>query len=109
MEQLRVVEESPAYWRVVFNNPPFNMFGAEMLAELQRLLIRIQASPDLRVVVFESAIPGFYLADPEGARYALTTTGASGLPMLLDTFVHLSKVPVATIAKVRGIARGVSS
>jgi enoyl-CoA hydratase/carnithine racemase len=59
---LRVVEESAAYWRVVFDNPPLNVMGATMFGDLQELLNRMEASPDLRVVVFESANPEFYLA-----------------------------------------------
>ena len=59
---LRVVEETPAYWRVVFDYPPFNMVDATIFEGLQDLLARMDASPSLRVVVFESANPDFYLA-----------------------------------------------
>ena len=59
--QVRVIEESPAYWRIVFDNPPLNIVGASMFAGLQDLLARMDASPSLRVVVFESANPEFYL------------------------------------------------
>jgi len=30
---VRVIEETPAYWRVVFDNPPFNMIQSTSLAE----------------------------------------------------------------------------
>jgi len=59
---LRVMEETPAYWRVVFDYPPFNIVDAAIFEALQDLLARMDASPSLRVVVFESANPEFYLA-----------------------------------------------
>ncbi|HEX7140043.1 MAG TPA: enoyl-CoA hydratase/isomerase family protein, partial [Vicinamibacterales bacterium] len=79
---------------------------------LQDLLVRMDASPSLRVVVFESAIPEFYLAhfDLTGKTGNITTAvGPSGLPILTDTFVRLTKSPVVSIAKIRGCVRGVSS
>ena len=54
---LRVIEETPAYWRVVFDNPPLNIMDADMFEGLQDLLGRMDTSPSLRVVVFESANP----------------------------------------------------
>jgi enoyl-CoA hydratase/carnithine racemase len=109
---LRVIEETPAYWRAVFNYPPFNILDATIFAGLQDLLLRMDASPKLRVVVFESAIPEFYLAhfDLTGKTgNIMTAVGPSGLPILLDTFVRLTKSPVVSIAKIRGCVRGGSS
>src|SRR5882757_10184143 len=111
---LRVIEETPAYWRVVFDNPPLNIMDADMFENLQAVLARMDTSPSLRVVVFESANPDFYLAHFDVKDTARTLTllkavGPSGLPSLLDTFVRLTKSPVVSIAKIRGRARGVSS
>src|SRR5271169_3711871 len=83
-----------------------------MFQSLQDLLVRMDASPDLRVVVFESAIPDFFLAhfDLTGnLGNVMTAVGLSGLPILLDTFVRLTTSPVVSIAKIRGCVRGVSS
>src|SRR5437899_4303698 len=112
--RLRIIEETPAYWRVVFDNPPLNIMDADMFEGLQDLLGRMDTSPSLRVVVFESANPDFYLAhfevkDTARTLTLLQTVGPSGLPSLLDTFVRLTKSPVVSIAKIRGRARGVSS
>src|SRR5258705_8981909 len=109
---VRVIEETIAYWRVVFDYPPFNIVDATIFEGLQELLARMDASPSLRVVVFESANPEFYLAhfDLTGKTGNITTAvGPSGLPMLMDTFVRLTKSPVVSIAKIRGCVRGVSS
>jgi len=109
---LRVIEESPAYWRIVFDYPPFNIVDATLYQALQGLLARMDASPGLRVVVFESANPEFFLAhfDLTGKTGNITTAvGPSGLPILTDTFVRITRSPVASIAKIRGCVRGVSS
>src|SRR6266436_5421458 len=108
---VRVIEETPAYWRVVFDYPPFNIVDASIFEALQDLLARINGSPSLRVVVFESANPEFYLAhfDLTGKiGNIMTAVGPSGLPILMDTFVRLTKSPVVSIAKIRGCARGAS-
>jgi enoyl-CoA hydratase/carnithine racemase len=108
----RVIEETPAYWRVVFDYPPFNIADAAIFEDLQNLLARMDASPSLRVVVFESANPDFYLAhfDLTGKTGNITTAvGPSGLPILMDTFVRLTRSAVVSIAKIRGCVRGASS
>jgi enoyl-CoA hydratase/carnithine racemase len=109
---LRVIEETPAYWRVVFDYPPFNILDAAIFEGLQDLLVRMDTSESLRVVVFESAIPDFYLAhfDLTGKTGNITTAvGPSGLPILIDTFVRLTKSVAISIAKIRGCVRGGSS
>jgi enoyl-CoA hydratase/carnithine racemase len=109
---LRIVEETPAYWRIVFDYPPFNIMDGSMFQSLQDLLVRMDASQDLRVVVFESAIPDFYLAhfDLTGKLgNVMTAVGLSGLPILIDTFVRLTTSPVVSIARIRGCVRGASS
>jgi enoyl-CoA hydratase/carnithine racemase len=109
---LRIVKETSGYWRVVFDYPPFNIVDATIYDGLQDLLARMDSSNDLRVIVFESANPDFYLAhfDLTGKTGNITTgVGPSGLPILIDTFVRLSKSPVVSIAKIRGCVRGVSS
>jgi enoyl-CoA hydratase/carnithine racemase len=109
---LRIVEETPAYWRVVFDYPPFNVMDGTMFQSLQDLLARMDESQTLRVVAFESAILDFYLAhfDLTGKLgNVMSGVGPSGLPILIDTFVRITKSPVVSIAKIRGCARGASS
>jgi enoyl-CoA hydratase/carnithine racemase len=109
---VRIIEETPAYWRVLFDYPPFNILDATIFEGLQGLLTRMDVSPKLHVVVFESANPEFYLAhfDLTGKTGNITSAvGPSGLPILLDTFVRLTKSSVVSIAKIRGCVRGASS
>src|SRR5437763_12876592 len=109
---VRVIEETPAYWRVLFDYPPFNIVDATIFEGLQNLLARMDASPSLRVAVFESANPEFYLAhfDLTGKAGNITTAvGPSGLPILTDMFVRLTTAPVVSMAKIRGCVRGACS
>ena len=109
---LRVVEETPAYWRIFFDYPPFNVADGAMFQALQDLLARMNVDPSLRVVVFESANPDFYLShfDLTGKLgNVMTAVGPSGLPVLVDTFVRISRSPVVSIAKIRGCVRGACS
>jgi enoyl-CoA hydratase/carnithine racemase len=109
---MRVIEETPAYWGVIFDYPPFNILDATIFEGLQDLIARMEASPTLRVVVFESANPEFYLAhfDLTGKiGNIMTAVGPSGLPILMDTFVRLTKSSVVSIAKIRGCVRGACS
>jgi len=109
---LRVMEETPAYWRIIFDYPPFNVADGTMFQALQDLLARMNVDPSLRVVVFESANHDFYLShfDLTGnLGNVMTAVGPSGLPVLADTFVRITRSPVVSIAKIRGCVRGACS
>src|SRR5207245_4745338 len=109
---VRVIKETPSYWRVLFDYPPFNIVDATIFEGLQDLLARMGASPTLRVVVFESANPEFYLAhfDLTGKTGNITTAvGPSGLPILMDKFVRLNKSKLVSIAMIIGCLRGDST
>jgi len=107
-----VIEETPAYWRVLFDYPPFNIMDATIFEGLRDLLARMDSSPSLHVVVFESSNPEFYLAhfDLTGKLgNIMTAVGPSGLSILIDTFVRLTTSPVVSLAKIRGCVRGACS
>ncbi len=109
---LRVMEETPAYWRIIFDYPPFNVADGTMFQALQDLLARADVNLNLRVVVFESANRDFYLShfDLTGKLgNVMTAIGPTGLPVLADTFVRLTRSPVVSIAKIRGCVRGACS
>lgn len=109
---MRVIEETPRYWRAVFDYPPFNVVDGDVFQALQDLLVRMETTESLRVVVFESALPDFYLShfDLTGRLgNVMSAIGPTGLPILMDTFVRLTKAPVVSLARIRGCVRGVSS
>lgn len=111
--QFFVVELSPAYWRVTFENGPVNLFDVESIEQLGQLVTRIEESPELSVVVFDSANPDFFIAHwdlkADRARVASMAPGPTGLHPYVDNFVRLSKVPAVTISAIRGRARGAGS
>ena len=109
---MRVIEETPGYWRAVFDYPPFNVVDGNLFQALQDLLVRMETTQSLRVVVFESALPDFYLShfDLTGRLgNIMTAIGPTGFPILMDAFVRLTKAPVVSLARIRGCVRGVSS
>lgn len=108
--QIRIARKSPAYWRVTFDNPPLNVMGPEMVREFQGLIDRIEADDDVRVVVFDSAVDGFFLNHSDfTARLGDLTAmspGPSGLAPWPDFLVRLTRAPVASVALIRGRATG---
>jgi enoyl-CoA hydratase/carnithine racemase len=112
-KQIRLERRSPAYWRVTFDIQPLNIFGPQNMAPLQAIVSAIETDKDLKVVVFDSAIDGFFLthydflAAPEDTLEM--PAGPTGLQQLPDALVRLSRAPVVSIAKIRGRATGVGS
>ena len=111
--QIRVEKRTPAYWRVTFDNPPFNIFGPETIPQMEKVVAEIEADPKLRVVVFDSAVPGFFLTHynftPPLAESTSLPAGQTGLHPLPDILVRISKAPIVSIALIRGRATGVGS
>jgi enoyl-CoA hydratase/carnithine racemase len=111
--QVLVERRTPAYWRVTFNNPPFNIFGPDTIPQLNAVVKAIENDPNLKVVVFDSAVPGFFLTHydfvpPLSASTSLPS-GPTGLHPLPDMLVRLSRAPVVSISMIRGRATGVGS
>lgn len=111
--EIRVEKRSPAYWRVTFDNPPFNIFGPETIPQMEKVVAAIENDPDLRVVVFDSSVPGFFLTHydfvPPLSQSTELPSGRTGLHPLPDMLVRISKAPVVSIALIRGRATGVGS
>ena len=106
-----VAAETERLWRVTFDNPPINLVTPEMLVELPRLIDEMEAASELRVVVFESANPDYFLNHYDTSRVAETPPdlGVTGYPLVIDINVRLSRLAVVSIAKVRGRLRGVGN
>ncbi|WP_244598472.1 enoyl-CoA hydratase/isomerase family protein [Rhizobium tubonense] len=111
--QVLVEHRSPSYWRVSFDNPPFNIVGPDFLPQLTEVMNEIESDRDLRVVVFESAVPGFFLTHydfvPPLSASTDMPSGPTGLHPLPDMLVRLSRAPVVSISLIRGRATGVGS
>jgi enoyl-CoA hydratase/carnithine racemase len=68
--QLSIARESASLWRVTFNNPPINMFVPTTIVELGALMTDLEADPSVKVVVFQSANPDFFIAHLDVAKAA---------------------------------------
>jgi len=112
-KQIRLERRSPAHWRVILDMPPLNIFGPQNMAPLSAIVAALETDKDVKVVVFESAVEGFFithydfLAAPEDTLGL--PPGPTGLQQLPDALVRLSRAPVVSIAKIRGRATGVGS
>ena len=108
--QISLTRRSPAYWRVTIDNPPINVMGPEMIREFQQVIDAIEADDDVKVVVFDSAVDGYFLnhSDFTAKLEDLISmpAGPTGLPPWPDFLVRLTRTPVVSIALIRGRATG---
>jgi enoyl-CoA hydratase/carnithine racemase len=113
VRQIRLERRSPFYWRVTFDLPPLNIFGPLEVPKLETIIKSIETDERVKVVVFDSAIEGFFLTHYDFlAKLEETTSlplGATGLQPLPDMLARLSRAPVVSIASIRGRATGVGS
>ena len=96
----------PGRWTITFSNPPINMFVPTTIVELGALLTDLEADPSLKVVVFQSANPDFFVAHLDVAKAAQQP---EVLGLWRDFVLRLSSTPVVSIAKVRGRTRGIGN
>src|SRR5437016_7665381 len=112
-KQILLTRPSPTYWRVTINHPPLNIFGPDAIPQLNEVITAIETDEQVKVVVFDSAIDGFFLTHYDFLAKIEDTTslppGPTGLQPLPDMLVRLSRAPVASIALIRGRATGVGS
>src|ERR1700731_5315737 len=111
--QMRLARRSPTYWRGTFDHPPLNIFGPDSIPQLGEIITALETDEQVKVVVFDSAVEGFFLTHYDFlAKIEDTTTlarGPTGLSPLPDILVRLSRAPVVSIASIRGRATGVGS
>jgi enoyl-CoA hydratase/carnithine racemase len=111
--QIRLSRRSPHYWRMTLDHPPLNIFGPDTIPQLDEVITAIEIDKDLRVVVFDSAVEGFFMTHYDFLAKLEDTTrlppGPTGLQPLPDMLVRLSRAPVVSIASIRGRATGVGS
>ena len=111
--EIHLARRSPAYWRVTFDHPPLNIFGPETIPQLNEIITSLETDKQVKVVVFDSAVEGFFLTHYDFlARLEDSTSldpGPTGLWPLPDMLVRLTRAPVVSIALIRGRATGVGS
>src|SRR5580692_7274668 len=112
-KRIELTRRSPQYWRVTLNHPPLNVFGPESIPQLNEVVTALEIDKEVKVVVFDSAVEGFFLTHYDFLAKIEDTTalppGVTGLQPLPDILVRLSRAPVVSIASIRGRATGVGS
>jgi enoyl-CoA hydratase/carnithine racemase len=104
--QFTVDRTYPGLWTITFNNPPINMFVPATIDELGALMAELEADRSVKVSVFQSANPEFFVAHLDVAK-AAERPGV--LDLWRDFVLRLSSAPVVSIAKVRGRTRGIGN
>jgi enoyl-CoA hydratase/carnithine racemase len=112
-KRILLTRHTPEFWRVTFTNPPLNIFGPVDSVEFAGIIRALEDDPDVKVVVFDSAVDGYFLNhyDLESplAESSRLPDGETGLAYLPDLFARLSRLSVVSIAAIRGRATGVGS
>ena len=84
--------------------------GPQFVRELGEIITAVEADQDVKVLVFESAVEGFFLnhSDFFADLKDLTSMpqGPTGLEAWPDILVRITRMPVASIALIRGRATG---
>ena len=111
---LRVAPTDDGVLGVTIDAPPMNLIGPELVRDLVRLLGALESGEETRVMVLESADPEYFVPHVDLTKVAEYTAEAAkaGGPedASLGMLWHkLSELPVVTIAKIRGRARGACS
>src|SRR4249919_385447 len=96
----------PGRWTITFSNPPINMFVPTTIVELGAVMTDLDADPSVKVVVFQSANPDFFVAHLDVAKAAKQR---EVLDLWRDFVLRLSSSPVVSIAKIRGRTRGIGN
>src|SRR6201988_4893441 len=96
----------PGRWTITFSTPPINMFVPTTIVELGALMTELEANQSVKVIVFQSANPDFFIAHLDVAKAA---ERPEILGLWRDFVLRLSSAPVVSIAKIRGRTRGIGN
>lgn len=111
--QITTNKSSAGLWIATFSNPPINLIDPDTIGELQELIAALESNAEVKVVVFRSSDPDFFMAHwdvlADKAKVAAMPPGPTGMHPWIDVLVRLSRAPVASIAEIRGRARGAGS
>src|SRR5215467_7135834 len=89
--------------------PPMNLMGPELVRDLVTLIQQAEADEAVRVLVFKSADPDYFISHVDVTRrkeLQEETAKLEGEPWLALLFRHLSVSRLITIAQIEGRVRG---
>ena len=104
--QFNIDRTHPGRWTITFSNPPINMFLPTTIVELGALMTDLEADSSVKVVVFQSANPDFFIAHLDVVKAA---EQPEVLGLWRDFVLRLSSEPVVSIAKICGRTRGIGN
>ena len=108
--QFNIDRTYPGRWTITFSNPPINMFVPTTVVELGALMTDLEAvleaDPSVKVIVFQSANPDFFIAHLDVAKAA---ERPEVLGLWREFVLCLSSTPVVSIAKIRGRTRDIGN
>src|SRR3954447_16420240 len=108
--QIRLERVTPSHCRVVLDNPPVNLMGPEFVLQIREIVTELETDDRVKVVVFESAVDGFFLNHSDFlANFEDLTSipqGPTGLEAWPDVLVRLTRASFFAIALIRGGAPG---
>src|SRR6266576_2238342 len=108
--QVRLNRVTPSRCRVVLDNPPLNLMGPEFVLQIRDIVTELENDDRVKVVVFESAVDGFFLNHSDFLANFEDLTGIpqgpTGFETWVDASVRLTQAPFASIALIRGRATG---
>ena len=106
---LRVQVDRGVAW-VTIDHPPINLFDMALIQDMLRVGEELERDDAVRVVVFQSADPDFFIAHADVELIQTLPEKAPPKPTKLGFFHamvdRMRTMPKATIAKIEGIARG---
>jgi enoyl-CoA hydratase/carnithine racemase len=109
LDGLRVHLDAGIAW-VTIDNGPINLLDGPLIFSLARLCQQIEADADVRVVVFRSANPDFFIAHADVGLILGLPTEPKPKPTELSFFHAMVEgwrnLPKATIAQLEGCTRG---
>ena len=92
--------------------PPMNLLGPALVRDLVSLIQQAEADGDLKVLVFRSADPDYFISHVDVTRipeYRAEAAKLAGEPSLALMFRHLSASRLVTIAQIEGRVRAAGS
>jgi enoyl-CoA hydratase/carnithine racemase len=95
---------------ITIDNPPINLLDLPLIQNIDRLGREIEADDDVKVVVFDSANPDFFIAHADVNLILQMPTEVPPKPTTLGPFHAMvdrfRTMPKVSIAKIEGRARG---
>ena len=92
--------------------PPMNLLGPELVRDLVALIKKAEADATVKVLVFTSGDPDYFISHVDlhrVAEYRAEAAKLTGEPSIALLFRYLSASPLVTIAQIQGRVRGAGS